>query len=524
MSGWPDHLVAVPVVLPLATGALMLLFDEGRQTLKAALGIAATLLLVAAAIALLRLVDAPATQVYRLGDWPAPFGIVLVADRLSALLVLLASVLGLAALFFSLARWHRAGPRFHALVQFLLMGVNGAFLTGDLFNLFVFFEVFLAASYGLALHGSGPARVRESLHYIAVNLTASLLFLVGASLIYGVTGTLNMADLALRVPAVAAGDRALLEAGAALLGIAFLVKAGMWPLGFWLPGTYGAAGAPVAALFAILTKVGVYAVLRVWLLVFGEGAGASAGFGGDWLLAGGMITLAFGVVGVLASQELSRLAAFSLLASSGTLLAAVGAGQAAVTGAALYYLVASTLGASAFFLLIELIERGREPGADVLAVTAEAFGEGDEDAAPEEEVGVAIPATWAILGLSFAGCALVIAGLPPLPGFVAKFALLAALLGPSPIPAAGWGMLVLLTLSGLAAIIAGSRTGIRIFWASPERREPRVRVIEMAPVAALLALCLALTVAAGPAMRYMDDTARSLHAPRGYIDAVLTRR
>ena len=169
MSGWTEHLVAVPVVLPLAAGALMLLFDEGRQSLKAAIGITATLLLVAAAIALLRLVDAPATHVYRLGGWPAPFGIVLVADRLSALLVLLASVLGLAALLFSLARWHRAGPRFHPLIQFLMMGVNGAFLTGDLFNLFVFFEVFLAASYGLALHGSGPARVRESLHYIAVN-------------------------------------------------------------------------------------------------------------------------------------------------------------------------------------------------------------------------------------------------------------------------------------------------------------------------------------------------------------------
>lgn len=525
MSGWMEHLVVVPVVLPLAAGALILLFDEGRQILRATIGVTATLLLIVAAIALLRLADVPATQVYRLGGWPAPFGIVLVADRLSTLLVLLASVLGLAALVFSLARWHRAGPRFYSLILFLLMGVNGAFLTGDLFNLFVFFEVFLAASYGLALHGSGPTRVRESLHYIAVNLTASLLFLLGASLIYGVTGTLNMADLALRVPAVAVGDRALLEAGAALLGIAFLVKAGMWPLCFWLPGTYAAAGAPVAALFAVLTKVGVYAVLRVWLLVFGDGAGASAGFGGDWLFTGGMITLAFGVAGVLASQELPRLAAYGLLVSSGTLLAAVGAGQAAVTAAALYYLVASTLGAGAFFLLIELIERGREPGADMLAVTAEAFGAlDDDDAAPEEEVGIAIPATWTLLGLSFAACALLLAGLPPLPGFVAKVALLAALLHPSPIPAAtGWGMLAMLTLSGLATIIATSRAGIRIFWASPERREPRVRVIEMAPVAVLLGLSLALTVAAGPAMRYMDDTARALHAPRGYIEQVLPR-
>jgi multicomponent K+:H+ antiporter subunit D len=523
MNLWQEHLAVVPVVLPLAAGALMLLFDERRHALKAALSVAAALLLVAAAIALLRLADGPATQVYRLGNWPAPFGIVLVADRLSAVMVLLASVLGLAALLFSLARWSRAGPRFHALIQFLLMGVNGAFLTGDLFNLFVFFEVFLAASYGLALHGSGPARVRASLHYIVVNLTASLLFLIGASLLYGITGTLNMADLAVRIPAVPAGDRMLLEAGAAILGIAFLVKAGMWPLCFWLPGTYSAASAPVAGFFAILTKVGVYAVLRIWLLLFGVEAGPSAGFGGSLLAIGGMATLAFGIVGMLAAQEMSRLAAFSLLVSSGTLLAAVGTGQLAVTGAALYYLVVSTLGVSAFFLVIELVERARAPGADVLAVTAEAFGDRDE-AAPEAEVGIVIPATMAVLGVSFACCALLLAGLPPLPGFIAKFALLAALLDPDPILAPAWTLLVLLTLSGLAATIATARAGVRIFWASPGLSVPRVRVIEIAPVALLLAACAALTVQAGPAMRYMQDTAQSLHAPRGYIEGVLGAR
>jgi multicomponent K+:H+ antiporter subunit D len=186
-------------------------------------------------------------------------------------MVLLAGTLGLAATVFSLARWQRAGPRFHALLQFLLMGLNGAFLTGDLFNLFVFFELLLAASYGLALHGSGTARVRFSLHYIVINLVASLLFLIGVSLIYGVTGTLNLAHLAQRIPLVAAEDRVLVESGAAVLAIAFLVKSGMWPLGFWLPSTYAAASPPAAALFSILTKVGFYAVLRLWLLLFGGG-------------------------------------------------------------------------------------------------------------------------------------------------------------------------------------------------------------------------------------------------------------
>ena len=179
-----------------------------------------------------------------------------------------------------------------------------------------------------------------------------------------------------------------------------------------------------------MTKVGAYIVLRLWLLLFGEGAGASAQFGGEWLLFGGMVTVAFGVIGTLASQDMARLAAFSVLVSSGTVLAAIGMGQVGVTGGALFYLVSSTLGLGAFFLLIELVERGREPGADVLAVTREAYGEDDDDFDEEEEVGIAIPATMAMLGLAFIGCALVIAGLPPLSGFIAKFALLTAALNP----------------------------------------------------------------------------------------------
>jgi multicomponent K+:H+ antiporter subunit D len=517
MSAWAAHLVIVPVLLPLAAGTLMLFLDERRRRLKAAISLVSLALLLACAIALLARADHAAPQVYALGSWPAPFGIVLVADRLSVVMVLLAAVLVAAAFVFALARWHRAGSRFHSLVQFLLTGLSGAFLTGDLFNLFVFFELLLVASYGLALHGSGTARVRESLHYIVINLTASLFFLIGASLLYGVTGTLNMADLALRIPQVPAADRVLAEAGAAILAIAFLVKAGMWPLGFWLPATYAAASAPAAAMFAILSKVGVYAVLRLWLLFFEAGEGAQL------LLYGGMATIAYGLTGMLASQQLGRLAGFSLIVSSGTLLAAIGAADAAATGAALYYLVVSTLGNAAFFLLIELVERARAPGADILAVTAAAFGVGgEEDEEPEHEPGIAIPATMALLGLSFACCALLAAGLPPLPGFVAKFALLAALLEPDPVPGPAWALLAMLTVSGLATIIAMGRSGVRIFWGSAAA-PPRVRLIEMAPVAVLLALCLALTVAADPAMDYLLQTARALHAPGAYIESVLPR-
>ena len=519
-----DQLVIVPVVLPLLTGAFVLLFEERRYVLKGAISLASLAALLAACIALLSDADLGTARVYRLGDWPAPFGIVLVADRLSAAMVLLVAVLGTAAMIFSLARWHRAGPRFHALLQFLLMGLNGAFLTGDVFNLFVFFELFLAASYGLALHGSGTARVRASLHYIVVNLAASLLFLIGASLLYGVAGTLNMADLAQRAATIEAGDRVLFEAGAAVLCVAFLVKAGMWPLGFWLPNTYAAAAAPVAAVFAILSKVGIYAVLRVWLLLFGDGSGESAGFGATGLLYGGLFTLAFGAIGVAASQHLTHIAGFSLIVSAGTLLAAIGWSSTEVTGAALYYLIVSTLGVSALYMLIELVERMRGPAADILAVTAEAFGDMEAEAEPEEEIGLAIPATLAILGLSFAACALLIAGLPPLPGFLAKFALLASLLAGASVPAAGWALLALLILSGLATVIAMGRTGVRIFWASHESARPRVRLTEMAPIVMLLALCISLTLQAESAMRYLQDAAKALHAPRGYIEEVMGPR
>ena len=521
-----DHLVIAPIVLPLFAGAVMLsLGGERRRNANAAINVVAAFLLVVISAALLRWTDAAPSGIagiYRLGDWPAPFAIVLVADRLAALMLLVTSVLAVAAVVFSLARWHRVGVLFHPLFQFLLMGVNGAFLTGDLFNLFVFFEILLAASYGLALHGSGFARVTAGLHYIVFNLATSLLFLIGVGLIYGVAGTLNMADLAARIPSLGVEDRALLESGAGILAIAFLAKAGTWPLCFWLPSTYAAAPAPVASVFAVLTKVGAYIVLRLWLLLFGDTAGASAQFGGEWLLLGGLATVAFGAIGTLASQDMARLAAFSVLVSSGTVLTAIGIGQVGVTGAALFYLISSTLGLGAFFLLIELLERDREPGADVLAVTRELYGEEDE-LKDTDEVGIAIPATMGVLGIAFIGCALVLSGLPPLSGFVAKFALLTTALNP---PAGGlsigrWIFLLVLILSGLAAIIAMTRAGIRALWASPDRTVPRVRLIEMTPVAALLLLCAVQTIESGPVMRFMQAAAQSLHTPHDYIQGVL---
>ena len=525
--GWASHLVIAPIVVPMLAGAAMVLAGDRRRRVVVGLGLASVVLLLALSGALLAAADAPEVRTYRLGDWPAAFAIVLALDRLSAMMVALASAIGFAAFVSSLARWQRAGANFHPLLQFQLMGLNGAFLTGDLFNLFVFFEVTLAASYGMVLHGSGTARVRAGLHYIVVNLLASLLFLVGVSVVYGIAGTLNMADLATRVRGVAAADRALLEAGLAVLGVAFLVKAAMWPLGFWLPGTYAAASAPAAAILSILSKVGIYAVLRVWLLLFGEGAGASAGFGFALLTAGGLLTIAFGSIAVLAGQSLARLAGASVLVSSGTLLTAIGVGQAPVTGGALFYLAGSVPALGALFLLVELVERGRDVGADVLAVTREAFGTGEEDEETDPEardaVGVPIPGTTAALGVSFLACVLLIAGLPPLSGFLAKFAMLAPLFAPGEgaLPATTWAVMAALILSGLATVVAMVRAGIDAFWASPADVPPRIGVVEFLPVALLLALCAALTLGAGPAMGYMSAAAAALHAPAGYLRGVL---
>lgn len=525
MTGWAGHLIIAPIVAPMLAGAAMVVAGDRRRGVAVGLGLACTLLLLVLSGTLLVAADAPAVRTYRLGNWPASFGIVLVLDRLSAVMVALASVLGFCAFISSLARWHRAGANFHPLLQFQLAGLNGAFLAGDLFNLFVFFEIMLAASYGLALHGSGTARVRAGLHYLVVNLLASLLFLVGVSVAYGITGTVNMADLALRVRDAAAEDRALLEAGFAVLGVAFVIKAAMWPLGFWLTGTYAAASAPAAAVMSILSKVGIYAVLRLWLLLFGADAGGSAGFGGTWLTVGGLLTILFGSVAVLATQTMARLAGASVLVSSGTLLAAVGMGQAAVTGGALFYLTGSVLAIGAFFLLVELVERGRDAGADVLAVTREAFGMGDEDDAFEERdaVGVPIPGTAALLGGSFVACALMLTGLPPLSGFLAKFAILAPLFASAgtSLPAATWVVTAALVLSGLATVVAMLRAGIDAFWASPAVVPPRVDLVEFLPVALLLALCGALAIGAGPVLQYTLAAAQELHAPGTYLRDVL---
>lgn len=535
-----EHLVALPVLIPLVTGAVLLLFTESQRVVRVTLAMTSVVLQLVAALVLLYLTSdaapfiwANGIGVYTVGGWPAPFGIVLVADPVSAVMLALEAVLGFAVLLYSVARWDRPGQPFHSLLQFLMMGLNGAFLTGDLFNLFVFVEILLAASYGLVLRGVGSVRVGMGLHYLVVNIVASLLFLIGVAMIYGVTGTLNMADLAQRFSLLAPEARTLFDTGAAVLGVSFLIKAGSWPLNLWLPGTYSAAVAPVAAAFAPMTKVGVYALLRVGTLMSEDEAAAS--MLGVTMYYFGMATLLTGTVGMLAAHHLARLVSYSLICSTGILLAALGLGIEALTTPVLFYLIVSSLTAGTFFMLSGMTERTRTMPSTTLPIERTgsyapfhtAFGVRAPDPyGTDEDVGVALPRAIAFLGLVFVSCVLLVAGLPPLPGFVAKFALLSTAIDTATavgLGAAAWSLAAAVLVSGFVAVVALTRVGIRLFWTVTARNTPRLRVAEAAPVGLLVVLCIVLGTASSPVIDYLDQAAASLHDPQEYIRTVLTQ-
>lgn len=523
-----NNIAILPILVPMAAVIANLALGDrhsDRRIVAVNLALGAILLMVAIVLFTMQAQSIEATAVYPLGNWPIPFGIVLVADRLSATMVLTTAILSLATLLYASPRWHRRGNNFFPLFHALVMGLNGAFLTGDLFNLFVFFELLLAASYGLALYGGGRNRVRAAMHYIVINLVASFLFLIGVALIYGTTGTLNMADIARAVPQIAAQDRGLFEAGAAVLGVAFLIKAGAWPLHFWLPNTYSAAAPPVAALFSIMTKVGLYAILRLWTLTFANGSGPEFTFGQNVLMVLGVATIAYGSIGALSCKALDRLASYLILVSAGTLLLAVAYNEPGVTAGALYYIVVATLAAGALFLLKDVIDQVLPAESQVLAVSLELYGDEEEMLDEDQEVSRTIPAAATLLSWCFAVAALVMAGLPPLSGFVAKFAMISEAFKAAGTPnAATWWITGSLIISGLLVLIAMVRNGINIFWASlPDDGILRLRPLEIAPIVTLLALCVLMAIAAGPAMGFFAETAAFIHAPQGYSDMVLSK-
>ncbi|MDT1061315.1 monovalent cation/H+ antiporter subunit D [Paracoccus sp. CPCC 101403] len=539
----PHHMIIAPILIPLVAGAIMLFYNDRNRQTKLLMGLVAVGLMFLSSTELMN--DAKAltgdgktiVQLYRLGDWPVPVGIVLVLDRLAAMMVMLTSLLAIPSLIYAAAGWHGKGQHYHSMFQFLLAGVNGAFLTGDLFNLFVFFEVMLAASYGLMLHGSGPDRIKAGLQYIAVNLAASLFFLIGVALVYGTTGSLNMADIAREVATLQGPQRLLFHAAAGFLGVAFLVKAAAWPLCFWLPSTYASASPPAAAIMAIMTKVGVYVIMRLSLLILGPEAGASAGFGAPVLMIGGVMTMAFGTVGVLGSPELARKGGYLAIVSSGTVLAAIGFAQAGggpeILGGALYYLIGSTAAISAFFLMAEPVSRddrgevepteeaAREHLAERWDWTPMGLDSVEDTPGPSGMRTV----SWLTMGICFSLIAAMLAGLPPMPGFIGKFAILSGAIRNNvglngQLPVMLWIFAAMLILSGLGALIGLVRVGIRRFWAD-DNPPPRIFALEVIPVVMLLGMILMMTVRADAVLNYTRQTAHVLIDPSIYRDAVL---
>ncbi|MDP3204709.1 MAG: proton-conducting transporter membrane subunit, partial [Hydrogenophaga sp.] len=365
-----------------------------------------------------------------------------------------------------------------------------------------FFEVLLIASYVLLVHGQGKERFRMGVHYVVLNLAASGLFLIGLGMVYAATGTLNMADVALRVGQLT-GDSALIARAAALvLLVVFGLKAAIVPLYFWLPATYASASAPVAALFAIMTKVGVYSIIRVHWGVFGVEAGEAALAAQGWLLPLALTTSVLGVLGALAAHSMARLVAYLTVSSVGTILAGVGLFTPATLSASLYYTLHSTVVIAGLFLLVELMASQRGEARDKL----------------QPAVALREPL---LLGLMMIFGAASAAGLPPLPGFLGKLMVLESSSG---LPAQAWVWTVVLVV-GFFSIVGLARAGVVVFWHVQPAQDgvgtSGTSLKLLSAVWAIMLMTVLMAVLASPIKRYTDAAAAQLADQALYVRAVL---
>ncbi|MFV0293635.1 MAG: monovalent cation/H+ antiporter subunit D [Paracoccus sp. (in: a-proteobacteria)] len=527
-----NHFIIAPVVLPAVIGGLIILWMRHDMLLQRVFSTAGSALLLGVSLYLAFHASDGEVFVYRLGNWPAPFGIVLMLDRLAAMMLVLTAFLGFVVQLYAIGSgWDRKGWHFHALWQFQMMGVMGAFLTGDAFNLFVFFEVLLIASYGLMIHGGGPLRLRAGVQYVIINLLGSTLFLAALGTLYAVTGTLNMADMAVKVAQLPVEDTALLRIGAVLLMLVFAIKAALVPLHFWLPSTYANAPGPVAALFAIMSKVGIYSIIRFYTLVF-PGNSAVENIVADMLLPAALVTLVVGQVGVLGGRHLGRVVAMSTIASIGTLVITVSMFTQASISAALYYTIHSTLTAAALFLIADMIA-ARRGGELWLTLRPKIRDNG-------------------LIASMFFMAAIAAAGMPPLSGFIGKLLVLDVT------RADPWwiGIWSTVLVTSLFAIVGFGRAGSTLFWLPfqlqrieeqadeedeahtdgpiPPKLEPDEHTqdiddavsptLTFVATGALLAGLVALTVLARPAMQMTDAISEQLFNPKPYVGSVLVQQ
>jgi multicomponent Na+:H+ antiporter subunit D len=493
-------LVPIPIVLPLVGAAVSILVGRSRVAQRV-VGLTVLAVLVAVAVALLLDVDRNGTLVVDAGGWPPPMGITLVADRFATILLVVAEVVLLAVLVYAIgepgAERHHVG--FQSVYLVLAAGVGASFLTGDLFDLFVAFEMTLTASYVLLTLGGTRERVRSGMTYVVISLIASTLFVTALALLYSATGTVNMADLANRMDQLPAGVRTTF---AVLLLVVFGIKAAVFPLFFWLPDAYPSAPAPITAVFAgLLTKIGVYAIVRTQLLLFTDATRPAT-----LLLAVAAVTMVLGVLGAIAQDDIRRILSFTIISQIGYMVMGLGfftvAGIAALVYAMLHHIIVKT----ALFLVGGLVEHSA--GSSRLT-----------------RIG-GLVRTVPFLAVMFLVAALGLAGIPPLSGFVSKYALIDA-----GVSARHYAIVAVSLVVSLLTVFAMIRIWMGAFWSPPEAEAAPMRhsvnraggpPLMVLPTAFLVAASVAVAVAAGPLYALSQRAAADLLDRRAYIEKVET--
>lgn len=494
MSMFADHLIAWPVIVPLLASGACALFWRA-PAIQRAINLTALATMLAASLALLRTVSEAGVLALTFGGWQAPFGISFVADRFSAAMVTVTAVLALATGVFSLAATHRRQVHngVYPLMLGLLASVNGAFLTGDIFNLYVWFEIMLITAMGLLVIDKRRAQLDGALRYAALNLLSTLMFLLAIAILYGVAGTLNMADLARVLPMTEA--RPALAISAALFLVGFGIKAGIFPMFFWLPASYHTMSIAVLAVFAgLLTKVGVYACFRVFTLLFAGGESLR-----EIIALMAAATMLFGVFGAAVQWDVRRILSFHIISQIGYILLGLALGTAAAMAGAIFYIIHHIVVKANLFLIAGAIYRAS----------------GTYDLRRAGGLMQAQP----LLAVLFAIPALSLAGIPPLSGFWAKFLVIDASFRAGAFWLAGVGLFV-----GLLTVFSMSKIWTEAFWKKALVTRHRPRRIPGAMVASIGALALVtlwIGLAPQTLIGFAELAAASMLDPRPYIAATL---
>ena len=492
-----SQLLVFPILLPFATAALSLLFWR-RPAVQQAVSFSGAALHLAACAVLLQAVVHRGIQVLFVGSWPAPYGIALAADHLSALMLMVTGILGTATAVYARGELSLAlrSKGFHPLFHVLIGGLSGAFLTGDLFNLYVWFEVMLIASFGLMIWGQRRAQFSAAVRYVVINLLATLLFLLGLALLYGLTGTLNMAHLHQVIQAHEA--KGLLTVVSFIFMAAFGIKAGMFPLFFWLPASYHTPPIAISALFAgMLTKVGVYAFIRVFTLVFHHDIPFTHGI----LLVGACLTMLIGVLGAAAQNEFRRILSFHIISQVGYMILGLALWTPLALAGAVFYLVHHMIVKANLFLVSGL-------GRDITGTL-------DLD-----RMG-GIYARHPYVAVFFFIPAFSLAGFPPLSGFWAKFLLIRSSLEIQQYAVAGVALLV-----GMLTIFSMVKIWVKAFWKPlPDGVAPlpakSLSIWKTAPVCVLGIMTILIGLFAEPVFQVAASAAQELLSPHVYVQAVL---